>query len=125
MNNLQKNLQKIANVVTDKYKVGKIEIYFSDKISKAPAVYKTIKTKKGNIPYQIVIYNFKEVLKFPSQIVLLLAHELAHHILNQKKNSLKHSIAHGVLEDEIGTYIYKNLRNLLKNQQKGGKNVKI
>ena len=118
-NQLKKNLQTIADKITDKYGVSHIKIETSDLSAKEKAVYHTFRIKGGkiNFPKDITIYNFKEIAGYPGEIIHDLAHELSHHILNKKIGSLQHTPKQGELEDEIGLFISRNFKNLLDKQQ--------
>jgi len=122
---LKKNLQTIADKITDKYGISHIKIETSDLSAKGKAAYHTFRIKGGKIhfPKDITIYNFKEIAGYPGEIIHDLAHELSHHILNKKIGSLQHTSKQGELEDEIGLFISRNFKDLLNKQQLGFKHL--
>ena len=107
---ISKKIQKIANIITEKYKVPKIEIKTSDISAKGQAAYNTWKVKGGKInnPKNITIYDWKDIAGSKGEVIHRVAHELAHHVSNMKTGSLEHSGYQGQLEDEIGSMLNKS-----------------
>ena len=107
-------IQDIADNVCDKYKIKHVTIFVqATPLKQGLASYNTYRIKRNgkinpvNHVQCIEIGNFC-VGRVP---ILELAHELAHHVLNTRSNSLAHSSKHGQLEDEIGLYISRMVKN--------------
>ena len=112
-------IQKISDEICSKYGVSKIPIRTTDrKYRGGLAYYATYRVKIGgkiqkkHYPKFIMICDWDEIKRTGRFPILQVAHELAHHILNIKTGSLRHTGRQGDLEDKIGLYISKRLKQL-------------
>lgn len=116
----EKNLQNIADGIAKKYNVPTIKIKTSVLSAKGQAAYTTEKIRGGKInhPKDITIYEWDEIKNYPSEVIKIIAHELAHHIENVKRRSLRHTYRHGNLEDELVDEIHIYLSKATKEIEK-------